>query len=214
MPNKRQAIIDTAMRLFYAHGYHVIGVDRIIAEAGVAKMTMYKYFPSKTSLISTVLRERNAQFLESLSSFAGSFSGALEKLKAIFTWHDRWLNDGAFNGCMFISAAAEYPDPSDEIHVVAKLHKQAVQDYIAGTLQESVSKEVAKDLAAQLLQLLEGAIVTGLVFSDKKAATTAWRTAAALLAANGIAVGYFTLPQSKPDQEIFPPQTIYNPLKK
>jgi len=41
MLNKRQAILDTATRLFYAHGYHAVGIDRIIAEAGVAKMTMY-----------------------------------------------------------------------------------------------------------------------------------------------------------------------------
>ncbi len=186
MPSKRQAIIEAAARLFYAHGYHAIGIDRIIAEAGVAKMTMYKHFASKSELIGAVLAERDMRFRESLFSFAKAFDGPLEKLNAIFTWHDRWLNDHAFNGCMFISAAAEYPEPGDEIHVISKRHKQAIQDYVTETLRAIAEEKVARRLGVQLLQVLDGALVMGLIFRDRNAAITAWRTATAVLRAEGL----------------------------
>lgn len=189
MLNKRQAIVDTATRLFYAYGYHAIGIDRIIAEAGVAKMTMYKHFASKNELIGAVLKERDSRFQDSLFSFVSTFHDPLDKLKAIFTWHDRWLNEPNFNGCMFISAAAEYSDPSDEIHQISRLHKQMIQDRITVILKEIAEEKTARKLGAQLLQLLEGAIVTGLVFSDRNAATIAWRTAAAVLKAEVLTNG-------------------------
>jgi len=47
MSDKRQLVLETALTLFRAHGYHAVGIDRVLAESGVAKMTMYKYFPSK-----------------------------------------------------------------------------------------------------------------------------------------------------------------------
>ncbi len=188
MLNKRQAILDTATRLFYAHGYHAIGVDRIIADAGVAKMTMYKHFPSKVDLIGAVLRERDSRFRASLFAFVDTFSTPLDKLRAVFTWHDAWLKEATFNGCMFISAAAEYPDPDDEIHRISKQHKESIREHITEILKEIAAEDVARNLGAQLLQILEGAIVTGLVFTDRDAATTAWRTAAATLRAAGLSV--------------------------
>ena len=47
----RQRILETAFRLFYAHGIRGVGVDRIIAESGVAKATFYKHFPAKDDLV-------------------------------------------------------------------------------------------------------------------------------------------------------------------
>ncbi|MGS5715935.1 TetR family transcriptional regulator, partial [Acinetobacter baumannii] len=49
--SKRETIITTAMTLFNQKSYTSIGVDKIIAESKVAKMTFYKYFSSKEVLI-------------------------------------------------------------------------------------------------------------------------------------------------------------------
>ncbi len=186
MNNKRQEIIDTATRLFYASGYHAVGIDRVIAEAKVAKMTMYKHFASKTDLIEAVLKERDRRLQDSMFSFANSFRDPIDRLKAVFVWHDRWFNDRSFNGCMFISAAAEYPDPEDEIHIISRQHKQAIRDHLAGTLSCLVEKEGADRIAGQLLQLLDGAILMAQIFGDKNAALSAWRSAAAILKSEGV----------------------------
>ncbi len=44
---KRRHIVETAYSLFKRDGFHATGIDKIIAEADVAKMTMYRHFPSK-----------------------------------------------------------------------------------------------------------------------------------------------------------------------
>jgi AcrR family transcriptional regulator len=147
---------------------------------------MYKYFASKTDLIAAVLEERDADFQRSLQSFVETFHEPQERLKAIFIWHDRWLNEPTFNGCMFINAAVEYSASGDAIHQIARLHKQALQAHITALLEGIVEKNLAQRLGELLLQILEGAIVTGLVFKDRNAAIAAWRTAAILLKAEGL----------------------------
>ncbi len=174
------------MRLFAAHGYHAVGIDRIIAESGAAKMTMYKYFPSKTALILAVLTERDRRFRESLFSFVEGFELPAEKIQAVFTWHDRWLNESNFNGCMFINAAAEYPDIQDAVHRLAIQHKQAIQEFLSTFIGEKLTKTRVQRLAVQLSQLLDGAIVAAQVMGDKNAALTAWRSANLLLKAEGV----------------------------
>ena len=50
----RQRVLTTADRLFYEEGFRAVGIDRIIAEAEVAKATLYVHFPSKDDLILAV----------------------------------------------------------------------------------------------------------------------------------------------------------------
>src|SRR4051812_3371481 len=49
-----------AYELFSRHGIKTVGVDTIAAKAGVAKMTLYKHYPSKEALALAFLREREA----------------------------------------------------------------------------------------------------------------------------------------------------------
>src|SRR5918994_980229 len=74
MPSARERILDTASRLFYRHGFVSVGVDTITAEAGVAKMSLYRHFPSKDDLIGAYLERSNEQF---------------------WTWFDGALGEGA-----------------------------------------------------------------------------------------------------------------------
>ena len=62
----RERILRTASDLFYRFSIHAVGVDRIIAESGVAKMTFYKHFPSKANLVATYLRHKDAGWLQTV----------------------------------------------------------------------------------------------------------------------------------------------------
>ena len=53
---KRDRLIDTALELFNRDGYRATGIDKILAESGVAKMTLYNHFGSKDELILAALR--------------------------------------------------------------------------------------------------------------------------------------------------------------
>ena len=100
---KKDDIITTALRLFNSYSYNSIGVDRIISESGVAKMTFYKYFPSKEKLIEECLLLRNSLLQNSLTAAISKEDeiNPLARIKAIFLWYSDWFNSEDFNGCMF-----------------------------------------------------------------------------------------------------------------
>ena len=81
--SKYQDLVDTATRLFAQYGYTAVGIDRIIAEAGVAKMTLYKHFASKQDLIVAVLKQRDQQFMQSLQTYVLQYTELDLQIKAI-----------------------------------------------------------------------------------------------------------------------------------
>ncbi|MEF9956018.1 MAG: TetR/AcrR family transcriptional regulator [Acinetobacter sp.] len=107
--SKKEDIIETALNLFNRYSYGSIGVDRIILESGVAKMTFYKYFPSKEKLIEDCLIRRNENIQTAiLNELKLQREGdSLGKIKAIFTWYMNWFKSEEFNGCMFQKATVE-----------------------------------------------------------------------------------------------------------
>lgn len=54
---KRQEILDAARRVFSARGYYQATMDEIAADAGVAKGTVYLYYPSKAHLLLACVKE-------------------------------------------------------------------------------------------------------------------------------------------------------------
>ncbi|MGH2049714.1 TetR/AcrR family transcriptional regulator, partial [Acinetobacter baumannii] len=92
--SKRETIITTAMTLFNQKSYTSIGVDKIIAESNVAKMTFYKYFPSKESLIMECLHHRNINIQNSIYEKLSLHPDVspIEKIHLIFNWYIDWIN--------------------------------------------------------------------------------------------------------------------------
>ena len=118
----REKLIRSAYELFYRQGFHAVGLDQIIRNAGVTKTTFYNHFDSKETLVVEVMKWRNglwpAHLRETLRKRAGMRPRA--QLMALFDVLDEvWGTDG-YNGCLFIRAAAEFPLPHDPVHVVAQ----------------------------------------------------------------------------------------------
>jgi AcrR family transcriptional regulator len=105
----RDRLLQTATRLFYAEGVRTVGVDRVIAEAGVAKATFYHHFPSKDDLVVAYLAgewERQRALMENLPT------AGVERIRAIFTEFAEVSCGPGFRGCLFLNAAAEFHDPA------------------------------------------------------------------------------------------------------
>jgi AcrR family transcriptional regulator len=183
IPSKRQVLVAKATELFSQQGYHAVGIDRIISESGVAKMTLYNHFASKSELVLEVLRQREEQAAESLREFIARFTVPLERVKAVFQWHEVWFSSETFCGCMFINAASEFPDHADAIHCAAASQKQHVTELISELLEEMFEQDVAARLAEQFLILIDGATVTAQISGQAKSATVAWDIARQLLVA-------------------------------
>ena len=156
---KRDQLLETAWRLFYRDGYHATGIDRILADAGVAKMTLYKHFRSKEELILAVLKKRSDQFRESFSRYILAKKRAPERqLLAVFDWLVTWVSSKDFRGCVFQKAMAEYQDLHDPIHQAALAHKTAFYGEVQRLVAEA-GLTGSKKLTDQLALLVEGAIV-------------------------------------------------------
>lgn len=188
MLSKQEQLVNKAMELFAQGGFNAVGIDKIIAAAGIAKMTMYKYFPSKNDLIVEVLRERDRTFRLSLITYVDLYHAFPEKIKAVFVWHDTWFKREDFHGCMFINASAEFHDCNDDIHKISADHKHLIAAYIESLLV-NISPPKAKKLAMQIMMLLDGAIVAAHVTGNPNAAIDAWEAAQTLLCANKILDG-------------------------
>jgi AcrR family transcriptional regulator len=152
--------VDTAIRLFREHGYHATGIDKIIAEAGVSKMTLYKHFRSKDELILTALQvwdeESRAWLANAIEQRAQS---PRERLLALFDVLDEWFANSDFTGCMFINAIAEFARQQDPIHLAAAQHKRLFRDYIR-QLARAAGAQDPDVLGDHISLLMEGCIVT------------------------------------------------------
>ncbi|NEU98329.1 TetR/AcrR family transcriptional regulator [Bradyrhizobium uaiense] len=173
MQSKREKILETAIRLFELEGIQAVGIERIIAESGVTKMTMYNQFGSKEALIVEALEECGRRSLQSLKAFVARSRSPRGKIKAIFRWHDAWFHRANFEGCVFNNVAGEVHDKKSEVRRVVLRYKRAMESYIASLLTEAGVTSHEK-LAAQIMLLIEGATVMAYVGGKPDSAIKAW----------------------------------------
>jgi AcrR family transcriptional regulator len=180
-PNKRAHLLATAWRLFYRDGYQRVGIDTILAEAQVAKMTLYNHFKSKDELIVTLLDERNALIIASLDrTIAEAGAKPAARLLAVFDWLSEWFASEDFRGCAFIRALAEFPDPEHSVHQAAWRFKTAFKERLVDLARENGVRRPAV-VADSLSMVIDGAIVAAHGGNRTTAVATAKTTARALI---------------------------------
>ena len=119
----RDRILDTAFRLFYARGIRAVGVDRIIAESGVAKATFYKYFPAKDDLVVAYLDRVDGIWSGQLHDAAAAAGpDPADQLVGLFDALGTACRRDGYRGCAFINAAAEAV-PGTPVHDRTVAHK-------------------------------------------------------------------------------------------
>lgn len=183
-PDPRTRILQTAEALFYRHGIRSIGVDRLIAESGVAKATFYRHFPSKDDLALAFIRERDAAWRAWLADTVARLAPQPQaRPLAIFDAIRERFEDPEFRGCAFSNSIAEVAQGDSAVHLAAAEHKRAVTAMISGYLRDAGVTRAARreELARALMLLLDGAIVTAVREQSPAAADAAKRIAAVLL---------------------------------
>src|SRR5208283_1259378 len=169
----RQRILETADRLFYQEGVRAVGIDRIIAEAEVAKMTLYTHFRSKDDLILAVLQYREQGVLEFFrSAMERHGKKAKNSLRAFFAALKEWFKTPGFRGCAFQNAAVELADPAHPGTEFVRGHKQRFSEFLRGLVEETVGKAASK-IAPAVSILVEGAVVTAVIQGKPDAADVA-----------------------------------------
>lgn len=187
--SKRVELLEKALQAFDRGGYHAVGMDRLVAETGVSKTSMYKHFRTKEELIEAVLRLRDEKFRNWLIRRIEDLTNdPIGRLLAIFDALDEWFHEEGYRSCMFICASSEYMDPTHPIHIVSAEHKRRLLTYVIG-LAEQAGASHPGDLARQLMLLKEGAIVTAHLQGAKGVAENAKNAASVLIEASVGRVG-------------------------
>ncbi len=184
MKKKQLAVLDAASKLFSKSGFHAVGVDKIVDKSEVAKMTFYKYFPSKENLIENVLYKRDHDLRDSILQAMDKRRTPKTKIKGLFDWYEAWMTSEDFYGCMFIKATEEFPDVELKIRQISQDHKTWLVDVIDGLLQECNVK-ASSDNAMFILMVLDGMTVRANLYKGdaKQLVAIAWRQIDAMIKA-------------------------------
>jgi AcrR family transcriptional regulator len=179
----RQRILDTASEMFYRDGVRAVGIDALIARSGVAKMSLYRNFPSKDALVTAWLEDRNEFFWrrwdKAEACRAGDPRGQLE---AILDMIAATVSYPKWRGCPFLNTATEFPGPDHPVRAVILAHKRAVRERLRALAAAARARD--PDLLAQQLQLLiDGAYAIGQSLGPSGPAKTVSSAGRALIAA-------------------------------
>lgn len=180
--NARDRLLDTAIELFYRRGFNAVGLDQIIAEVGVTKTTFYNHFESKDQLMVEAVKRRDAWEAEAWARAVRTLAGddPRAQLLAYFDVLDAWFNDPEFRGCIFLNAAAEFPNPHDPVHAAGAEHKRRARDAWRDlAVQARLCDPEA--FADSYTLLLEGALVMRQIHGRDDAARIARRSIERLL---------------------------------
>lgn len=153
----RDKVFAVAADLFYRKGIRAVGVEEIVREAGVAKISLYRSFASKDDLVVAYLEERSKAFLRDWDDAFNQFrDDPPAQLRAIMAYiAERTTRDG-YRGCPFINFCAEFPDASHPGRRVAEATKKELQARFL-RLAEGLQAPQPQQLADAFLLLVEGA---------------------------------------------------------
>ena len=156
----RDRLLHTAHALFYRDGIRATGIDRVIAESGVTKVTFYRHFPSKNDLICAYLEYRHtgwmAWFGDALQRHAHALPAGTDPTRALAPALAEWLGSEHFRGCAFINSVSELGGTVPEVLEIAQRHKRDMTALLAGLLPVSAHRA---QIAQALTLVVEGAIV-------------------------------------------------------
>jgi AcrR family transcriptional regulator len=159
--NARARILDTAYELFSRHGIRAVGIDRIIAEAQIAKATLYRHFPSKEDLVIAFLDMREQRWThEWLETETERLAPRpQERVLFVFDALDEWFHRSDYEGCSFINTLLEIAEADNPIHREAVRHLGVVRQILQRYGAQAGARN-PEETGYQMQILMMGAIVS------------------------------------------------------
>ncbi len=159
-PGARERILLAAHDLFYREGIRATGIDRVIAESGVAKLSFYRHYPSKNDLVLAFLEHRHtrwmAWFEDALARHGGTPRALVPALK-------EWFGSEGFRGCAFINSVGELGEALPQVNEITRRHKADMAKAIARLLSSCSAlpygRRQRRLLATDLATAVDGAII-------------------------------------------------------
>lgn len=182
-PSARERLLTAASALFYGQGIRSVGVDEIVARADVAKMSLYRCFPSKDALAAAYLEAVDGRYWRWWDETVGRHPGRpREQLRALFRGLAKRATRDEWRGCPFTNAATEFPEKDNPARKVAEAHKRELRRRLLD-LARSLGAHRPPLLADQLVLLFEGAYASAQTFGSPGPAGAVAAAAEALVEA-------------------------------
>ncbi len=183
----RERVMRAAYGLFSRQGTRTVGVDAVIGEAGVAKMTLYRNFASKDDLILAFLERREVRWTHGWVRAESQRLGdtPVQRLLAIFEIFGEWFARPDFEGCSFVTTLLEVTDRDSLVRQASVQHLANIRSYLCGLAAEAGVAD-PDSFARQWHILMKGSIVAA-AEGDTHAAARARELGILLLDHHGIA---------------------------
>jgi AcrR family transcriptional regulator len=182
----RERILRTAYELFRDHGVQAVGVDRIVAEAGVAKTTLYHHFSSKDQLAVAALELREQLWTRDWLAKEVERRGRtpVDRLLAIFDVFDEWFRGRDFEGCFFINTLLELRDRTSPIGAASVTALANIRDLVRSYAEVAGVRD--PEAFAREWQVLMSGTCVGAMAGDADSAVRARATAVLVLEREGL----------------------------
>lgn len=160
----RERIVDTAVRLFYENGVQAVGVDKVVAEARIAKMTLYSYFASKDDLILEYIEVISSRWFEEFHNYLNEqCKNDRQRLTAAFKFlKDSYNKTDQFRGLAFVNTGLEIADPSHPVHGLILDKQEALRECFENWAYNS-GLDKARQLSYLLLNLFTGSAAAAVI---------------------------------------------------
>src|SRR5947209_809904 len=140
--DSREVILNAASDLFSRDDMRVVGIDAIVARAGVAKATLYRHFRSKDDIVVAFLRRRADFVRERLADALRDGSRTpRDQLLGVFDALEEWCARPEFRGSAFIAAATEFGDTAHPAWPIVRDHIDFVTGWLSDRAREAGARE-------------------------------------------------------------------------
>lgn len=179
----RERIIEAAGKLFHREGIRAVSMDGVAEKAGVTKRTLYYHFRSKDELIEAHLQARDQPNLALFQRwFAETDGDRADKVRGIFRNLAASARHPGWKGCGFLRTSVELVNmPGHPAIVTGRAHKKRVEDWLCSVLDDALPPASARQLARQIMLLLDGAFAVVLLHRDAGYMDDAGDAAASLI---------------------------------
>jgi AcrR family transcriptional regulator len=179
----RERILAAATELFYGEGVRAVGVDTIVARSGVAKMSLYRCYPSKDALVAAFLEQQNERYWRWWDRVVARHPGApAEQLQALVAAVAKRTTSPTYRGCPFINVATELREGEHRGRAVAQANKRELRRRLAALAAAAGARQPGA-LGDQLMLLIEGAYAAGQTLGPDGPGEAIMPAAARLIAA-------------------------------